>query len=201
MQVNNYNCSDMEIKPGSMGFPVPWHKVGLLDFEGKETDGREPARLAMNTKEYGTYFKGYWKDEEKTSQSFEGDWFVPGDLAWKDSDGYLWFEGRDDDLISSGGFRIGPFEVESSVVEHKAVAEAAVVGKPDPAKGQIIKAYVVLKEGQGASYEMAEEIKQFVKSRLSKHQFPREVEFVDNLPKTASGKIQRFKLRKKTTGE
>ncbi len=197
MVVNNYNCCDMEIKPGSMGLPVPWHRVTLLDESGKEVDGKEPALIAINRNEYGFYFKGYWKDETKTKEAFKGDWFVPGDLVRKDEDGYFWFEGRADDVIISAGYRIGPFEVENALVEHPAVAEAAVIGKPDPIKGEIVKAYVVLASGYEPSAELAEEIKTFVKQRLSKHQYPREVEFVKDLPKTESGKIQRFKLRQR----
>ncbi|BBO69832.1 AMP-binding protein [Desulfosarcina alkanivorans] len=195
MVVCNYNCCDMEIKPGSMGFPVPWHRIALLDSEGNECDGKEPSRMSVNKNEYGTYFKGYWQDEEKTQLAFAGDWFVPGDLAWQDEDAYFWFEGRDDDVISSAGFRIGPFEVESSLIEHEAVLEAAVVGQPDPSKGEIVKAYVVLKNGYEPTSELNEELKLFVKKILSKHQYPREIEFVAELPKTPSGKIQRFKLR------
>jgi acetyl-CoA synthetase len=201
MVINNYNCCDMEIRPGSMGFPVPWHRVALLDSEGNESDGKEPARLAVNRNEYGFYFKGYWQDEEKTKSVFSGDWLIPGDLARKDKDGYIWFEGRGDDVISSSGFRIGPFEVESSLMEHEAVMEAAVVGKPDPAKGEIVKAYVVLKKGYEPTSDLGEELKLFVKQKLSKHEFPREVEFVSELPKTPSGKIQRFILRDKASQE
>ncbi|GBC60238.1 acetate--CoA ligase [Desulfonema ishimotonii] len=195
MQVNNYNCCDMEIRPGAMGFPAPWHRVALLDERGDECDGKEPSRLGVNRNEYGTYFKGYWQDEDKTRSSCAGEWFVPGDMAWKDDDGYFWFEGRGDDVISSAGYRIGPFEVESSLVAHEAVLEAAVVGKPDPAMGEIVKAYVVLKAGYEPTPELGEAVRLFVKKTLSKHQYPREIEFVDDLPKTPSGKIQRFKLR------
>ena len=195
MVINNYNCCDMEIRPGSMGFPVPWHNLVLLDERGNPDDKAMPGRIAVDRKEYGNYFLGYWEDENKTNASYIGDWFIPGDLAKKDADGYFWFEGRDDDVITSAGFRIGPFEVESCLMEHEAVIEAAVVGKLDSAKGEIVKAYVVLSPGKEKTEGLDEEISLFVKNRLSKHQYPREIEFVSELPKTPSGKIQRFKLR------
>lgn len=196
MVVNNYNCCDMEIRPGSMGLPVPWHNITVLDKEsGRSVDTEKPGSIAINKNEYGNYFQGYWKDEEKTKASYAGDWFIPGDLAKKDADGYFWFEGRDDDVISSAGFRIGPFEVESSLMEHEAVAEAAVVGEPDPAKGEIVKAFVVLRPGKEPTEKLNEEIRLFVKNRLSKHQYPRKIEFISELPKTPSGKVQRFILR------
>ncbi|MBU1343204.1 MAG: AMP-binding protein [Proteobacteria bacterium] len=195
MQVNNYNCCKMETRPGSMGFPVPWHRAALIDAQGQVCDGLEPSRLGVHKDEYGTYFKGYWEEEQKTRSSYVGDWLVPGDIAWKDSDGYFWFEGRNDDVISSAGFRIGPVEVENSLMGHEAVMEAAVVGTPDPAKGEIVTAYVVLKPGFQGSEELARQISLFVKQTLSKHQYPRKIEFVNELPKTPSGKIQRFKLR------
>ena len=120
---------------------------------------------------------------------------MTGDLAKQDEDNYFWFQGRSDDIISSAGYRIGPFEVESSLLEHPAVAEAAVIGKPDESKGEIVKAFVVLNITYKASEDLAREISAFVRDRLSKHQYPREIEFLDELPKTQSGKIQRFRLR------
>jgi len=195
MLVNNYNCCDMEIRPGSMGFPVPWHRVTLIDSNGNEVNGKDPAIIAADRREYGFYFKGYWRDDRKTEEAYIGNWLVSGDLARRDGDGYFWFEGRNDDVITSAGYRIGPFEIENTLVEHNAVAEAAVIGKPDTIKGEIVKAFIVLKPGYTPSPDLAEEVKDFVKTRLSKHQYPREIEFVEILPKTESGKIQRFKLR------
>ncbi|MGJ9457813.1 acyl-CoA synthetase [Oceanobacillus sp. CF4.6] len=197
MPVNNYNVTDMEVKPGSMGFPLPGNEIALLDSEGEPVEQGEIGEIAFDRLSFPYFFLGYWKDPEKTESKMVGRWLLSGDLASVDKDGYYWFEGRSDDIISSAGYRIGPFEVESSLIEHEAVQEVAAVGKPDEAKGEIVKAYVVLKEEYKnlASEEMAKELSLFVKERLSKHQYPREIEFLDELPKTQSGKIQRFILR------
>jgi acetyl-CoA synthetase len=140
-------------------------------------------------------FKGYWKEPYKTATIYAGEWHLSGDLARRDEDGYYWFEGRSDDLINSSGYRIGPFEIESALLEHPAVAEAAVISVPDVQRGEVIKAYVILKVGKHGSPELVEELQQIVRERVGKHAFPRAVEFVKTLPKTESGKIQRFLLR------
>lgn len=199
MPLNNYNITDMEVKPGSMGFPSPGITIALLDPEGDPVRPGEIGEIAFDRTTFPFFFLGYWKDPEKTEQKMLGRWMLSGDLASVDENGYYWFEGRSDDVISSAGYRIGPFEVESSLIEHEAVQEVAVVGKPDEAKGEIVKAYVVLKDAykNQASDTLAEELSLFVKNRLSKHQYPREIEFIDELPKTQSGKIQRFVLRKR----
>lgn len=199
MPLNNYNVTDMKVKPGSMGLPCPGISIALLDKEGDPVKQGEIGEIAFDRTTFPLFFLGYWKDPEKTEEKMVGRWMLSGDLASVDEDGYYWFEGRADDVITSSGYRIGPFEVESSLLEHEAVLEAAVVGKPDHAKGEIVKAYVVLKEAfkNQASDELAEELSLFVKTRLSKHQYPREIEFIEELPKTQSGKIQRFVLRKK----
>jgi acetyl-CoA synthetase len=129
-----------------------------------------------------------------------GEWYLSGDLAYKDEDGYFWFEGRADDVILSSGYRIGPFEVESALGEHEAVAESAVVPKPHRERGNIVKAYVVLSEGAEPSEELKEDIKNYVKTELSAHEYPREIEFRDELPKTVTGKIRRTELRDETEG-
>ncbi len=126
---------------------------------------------------------------------YRGEWMTCGDLARRDAEGYFWFEGRADDVIKSAGYRIGPFEVESAILKHPAVAEAAVVGKPDALRGQIVKAYVVLKPGRAAQRGLEAEIVDVVKTHVGRHQYPREIEFLDQLPKTETGKIQRFLLR------
>ncbi|MEJ0068243.1 MAG: hypothetical protein WDO24_05395 [Pseudomonadota bacterium] len=130
-----------------------------------------------------------------TASFRRGDWIVTGDLGRRDADGYLWFEGRNDDVIKSAGYRIGPFEVESAILHHPAVAEAAVVGKPDALRGQIVKAFVVLKPGEPARDGLADEIVETVRRLVGAHQYPREIAFVADLPKTTTGKIQRFRLR------
>lgn len=195
MIVNNYNVTDMMVKPGSMGLPAPGYNIALLDEQGYPVEVGEAGQIAVDIHAFPYFFLGYWNDPKKTAEKISGNWFWTGDLASKDADGYFWFQGRADDIISSAGYRIGPFEVESSLLEHPAVAEAAVIGKPDPVKGKIVKAYVVLKSSHKSSSELADELSAFVKAKLSKHQYPREVEFVETLPKTPSGKIQRYILK------
>ncbi|WP_247747326.1 acyl-CoA synthetase [Alkalihalobacillus sp. BA299] len=196
MIVNNFNVTDMVVKPGSMGLPTPGYNITLLDENGNSVNSGEVGQIVIDTTAFPYFFLGYWNDPKKTAEKIRGKWFWSGDLALQDEDGYFWFQGRSDDIISSAGYRIGPFEVESSLIEHPAVSEAAVVGKPDESKGEIVKAYVVLSSTYQSSDELAQELSAFVKAKLSKHQYPREVEFVDSLPKTQSGKIQRFLLRK-----
>ncbi|WP_216829838.1 acyl-CoA synthetase [Alkalihalobacterium elongatum] len=196
MIVNNFNVTDMEVKPGSMGLPTPGYNIALVNDEGNPVVKGDAGQIVIDTTAFPYFFLGYWQDPKKTAEKIQGNWFYSGDLALEDEDGYFWFQGRSDDIISSAGYRIGPFEVESCLIEHPAVAEAAVVGKPDAAKGEIVKAYVVLNPSYPSSDELEKELSTFVKSKLSKHQYPREVEFVESLPKTQSGKIQRFLLRK-----
>lgn len=197
MIVDNFNVTDMDVKPGSMGLPSPGFNIALVDEDGNPVGKDEIGQIAVDTTAYPYFFLGYWKNPEKTEEKIKGKWLLTGDLASRDEDGYFWFEGRADDIISSAGYRIGPFEVESSLIEHPAVAEAAVVGKPDPEKGEIVKAYVILNPEFEPSNELAKELSLYVKGKLSKHQYPREVEFTDVLPKTPSGKIQRFLLKRK----
>jgi acetyl-CoA synthetase len=148
--------------------------------------------------DFPCFFAEYWDKPDKTADCFVGDWYLSGDLGYVDEDGYFWFEGRADDLIISAGYRIGPFEVESALGEHPAVAEAAVVPKPHETRGNIVKAYVVLTEGHDPNESLKEEIKERVKSDLAAHEYPREIEFVDDLPKTVTGKIRRTELRDRT---
>jgi acyl-coenzyme A synthetase/AMP-(fatty) acid ligase len=140
-------------------------------------------------------FKEYWKDPDANAAAFRGDWYYTGDRATVDEEGYFWFVGRSDDVIISAAYRIGPFEVESALVEHPAVAEAAVVGKPDPERGQIVKAFVVLAPGHDGTNPLVRELQEHVKRVTAPYKYPREVEFVDELPKTISGKIRRVELR------
>ncbi|QQK76407.1 AMP-binding protein [Salicibibacter cibarius] len=196
MIVNNYNITDMVVKPGSMGLPLPGYRVRLIDNQGNVVKNGETGEIAIDTTDQDLNFMGYWNNPKKTEGKYLGKWFLTGDLAKQDEEGYFWFDGRSDDVITSAGYRIGPTEVESSLMEHPAVVETAVVGKPDKAKGEIVKAYVVLSDSYQPSEELSKELMTYVKEKLSKHQYPREVEFLENLPKTQSGKIQRYLLRK-----
>ncbi|SER86529.1 acyl-CoA synthetase [Psychrobacillus sp. OK032] len=195
MIINNYNVTNMAVKPGSMGFPSPGYNVALLDAQDKVVEKGITGEIAVDMTGFPYFFLGYWNNPEKTKEKMRGKWLLTGDLAKQDEDGYFWFQGRSDDIISSAGYRIGPFEVESSLLEHPAVSEAAVVGKPDDAKGEIVKAFIVLNKPYEASADLGKELSTYVKEKLSKHQYPREVEFLDSLPKTQSGKIQRFLLK------
>jgi medium-chain acyl-CoA synthetase len=142
-------------------------------------------------------FREYWRDPEATGNAFRGDWYITGDRAYRDEDGYLWFVGRADDVIISSAYRIGPFEVESALVEHPAVVEAAVVGKPDPERGEIVKAFCVLAPGFEPSEALKSDIQEHVKSVTAPYKYPREIEFAADLPKTVSGKIRRVELRER----
>jgi acetyl-CoA synthetase len=188
----NYPC--MEIKPGSMGKPIPGVKAAIIDDQGNELPPYRMGNLAIK-KGWPSMMKTIWNNPQKYESYFIGDWYVSGDSAYMDEDGYFWFQGRVDDVINTSGERVGPFEVESKLVEHPAVAEAGVIGKPDPVRGEIIKAFISLREGYEPSEELKEDIRQFVKKGLAAHAAPREIEFRDKLPKTRSGKIMRRVLK------
>ncbi|SFR58628.1 acetyl-CoA synthetase [Halogeometricum rufum] len=202
MIINNYPT--MDLKPGSMGKPLPGIEADIVDPDtGEVLDPGETGEIAERG-DYPCFFAEYWNKPEQTADCFvdgpSGEWYLSGDLAYKDEDGYFWFEGRADDVILSSGYRIGPFEVESALGEHEAVAESAVVPKPHRERGNIVKAYVVLSEGTEPSEELKEDIKNHVKTELSAHEYPREIEFRDELPKTVTGKIRRTELRDETEG-
>ncbi|KKB37565.1 acetate--CoA ligase [Bacillus thermotolerans] len=189
------NYPSMEIRPGSMGKPVPGVKAAIVDDQGNELPPNRMGNLAIQ-KGWPSMMTTIWNNPEKYESYFmPGGWYVSGDSAYMDEDGYFWFQGRVDDVIMTAGERVGPFEVESKLVEHPAVAEAGVIGKPDPVRGEIIKAFVALREGHEATDELKEEIRQFVKTGLAAHAAPREIEFRDKLPKTRSGKIMRRVLK------
>ncbi len=189
----NYPC--MEIRPGSMGKPLPGVKAAIVDDQGNELPPNRMGNLAIK-KGWPSMMKTIWNNEAKYQSYFlAGDWYVSGDSAYMDEDGYFWFQGRIDDVIMTSGERVGPFEVESKLVEHPAVAEAGVIGKPDPVRGEIIKAFIALRDGYEPSEELIEEIRQFVKKGLAAHAAPREIEFKEKLPKTRSGKIMRRVLK------
>lgn len=195
LPIGNCNALDMPVKPGSMGLPLLGSRMAVVDDDGHEVGPEVVGHIGMAPGGEGYYALGYWEDPERTRELWRGNWITIGDLARRDADGYFWFEGRADDVIKSAGYRIGPFEVESALLQHPAVAEAAVVGKPDTLRGQIVKAFVVLRDGVAPRAGLPEEIAAVVRSRLGRHQYPREIELVDRLPKTETGKIQRFVLR------
>ncbi|MGC8657582.1 MAG: acyl-CoA synthetase [Desulfomonilaceae bacterium] len=190
------NCSElMEIRPGSMGKPVPGHTVSIIDESGQTSLVGEIGEIAVKRPDPVT-FLGYWNNEEATKAKYRGEWLLTGDLAKMDEDGYIWFVGRQDDVITSGGYRIGPAEIEDCILKHPSVSMVAVVGIPDDVRTEIVKAFIVLKNGINPSAVLEQEIKEFVKVRLAAHEFPRKIEFVQDIPKTATGKIMRKELRK-----
>jgi len=193
--VANYRC--LPLRPGSMGKPAPGFDIQVVDDAGVPVGAGDEGNIAVRvepTRPVGM-FTGYWKDPHATADAFRNGWYYTGDKARRDEDGYFWFEGRNDDVITSSAYRIGPFEVESALVEHRAVAEAAVVGKPDPSRTQIVTAFVVLGPGYEGSAGLATELQDHVKRVTAPYKYPREVHFVTALPKTVSGKILRRELR------
>jgi acetyl-CoA synthetase len=215
MMIANY--PGMPIKPGSMGKPFPGIEAAVLDLKTHEPIA-QPGKIGLIAFRPGwpSMFRTYWKKEDVYRSKFVGApegatpealrtardiWYVSGDRASIDPDGYFWFVGRDDDVINTGGHLVGPFEVESALIEHEAVAEAAVVGKPDEINMEVVKAFVALKPGHTASAELELDIMNFVRKKLSPLAMPQEIEFRDKLPKTRSGKILRRYLRALEWGE
>ena len=191
------NCSEvMPIRPGSMGRPIPGHTVAVVGEDGHPLPAGSVGEIAVRSPD-SVMFLEYWKNPEATRKKIINDWSLTGDLARMDDDGYLWFVGRKDDLITSSGYRIGPAEIEDCIMKHPAVSMVAVIGRPDPLRTEIVKAFIVLREESSASAETAREIQQFVKVRLAAHEYPREIEFTDSLPMTATGKIMRRELKKR----
>ncbi|NIA72333.1 AMP-binding protein [Pelagibius litoralis] len=194
------NCAElMAVKPGSMGRPVPGHQVAVIDEAGDVLPPGDAGAVAVRRPD-PVMFLEYWRNPEATAAKFRGDWLLTGDMGAADEDGYLHFVGRDDDVITSGGYRIGPGEIEDCLLKHPAVAMAAAVGVPDPLRTERVKAYIVLKRdddfaGEAARNALAKEIQDYVKAKLAAHEYPREVAFVDSLPMTATGKIIRKALR------
>ncbi|NLU04415.1 MAG: AMP-binding protein, partial [Methanothermobacter sp.] len=187
----------MEPKPGSMGKPSPGYPVELVDRNGDPVDVGEEGEIVIRTAEGKPLglFNGYYRNPEKTSEVWHDGYYHTGDTAWMDEDGYMWFVGRTDDIIKSSGYRIGPFEVESAIISHPSVLECAVTGYPDPIRGQVVKATIVLARGYEPSEELKKEIQDHVKRVTAPYKYPRIVEFVDELPKTISGKIRRVEIR------
>ncbi|MFS0839459.1 acetate--CoA ligase [Paenibacillus sp. 1P03SA] len=189
------NYPSMPIKPGSMGRPIPGVEAAIIDDSGNVLPPNRMGNLAVKTP-WPSMMRKIWNNPAKYEEYFRiTGWYISGDSAYMDEDGYFWFQGRIDDVINTAGERVGPFEVESKLVEHPAVAEAGVIGKPDPMRGEIIKAFIALREGFEPSDELKADIAKFVKEGLSAHASPREIEFKDKLPKTRSGKIMRRVLK------
>jgi len=191
------NFPGMEIRPGSMGKPCPGLTVDIIDDEGNVVADDTVGHIGVKiTEPYPPgLFKGYYMDDAATAKSFHHGWYYTGDTATRDKDGYIWFVGRADDVITSSGYRISPFEVESALIEHPAVAESAVVAKPDEMRGEIVMAFITLASGYEASDELAKDIQDFVKNLTAPYKYPRKIEFRKELPKTISGKIRRVELR------
>ena len=191
------NLVGMTPKPGSMGKPSPLYHVEILNPEGKPVAVGETGEICIDTRDHVPcgLFLGYYRNEEKTKEAWHDGWYHTGDTAWKDEDGYFWYVGRIDDLIKSSGYRIGPFEIESVIMELPYVLECAVTAAPDPIRGQVVKATIVLVKGKEKSDELKKEIQNYVKTHTAPYKYPRIVEFMDELPKTISGKIRRVELR------
>ncbi len=192
------NCqAAWPVKPGSIGRPYPGHKVSIINETGEEIPRGELGEIAVKKDSDPVFFLEYWKNPQATREKFIGDWGCTGDQGKMDHDGYLWYQGRSDDVIKSAGYRIGPAEIESCLVKHPAVANAAVIGKPDETRGAIVKAFIVLQPGEAPSERLIEEIQNHVRGRLAPYEYPREIEFIDALPMTTTGKVQRKELRKR----
>ncbi|WP_165859417.1 AMP-binding protein [Desulfofundulus salinus] len=189
----------IEPRFGSMGKPSPGFDVQVIDEEGNILPPNTEGDVAVRVKPGRPVglFKEYWKNPEKTASVYRGDWYITGDRAYRDEDGYFWFVGRADDVILAAGYRIGPFEVESALLEHPAVAESAVVSSPDEIRGEVVKAFVVLAPGYQPSDKLVKELQEHVKKITAPYKYPRKVEFVESLPKTISGKIRRVELRER----
>ena len=194
----------MEPHPGSMGMPTPGYNIGLIDEDGNEVETGEQGEIVVRRGEGEVIpglFEEYYRDDALTQNAWAGGVYHTGDMAWRDEDGYFWFIGRADDVIKSSGYRIGPFEVESALMEHPKVLECAVTGVPDPERGAVVKATIVLVKGTESSDALAKELQDHVKHVTAPYKYPRIVEFVEELPKTISGKIQRTRIRARDAGQ
>lgn len=199
--VANYRC--LPVKPGSMGKPAPGFKLAILDEAGKEVPVGQEGELAVKLGADWPVglFAGFWNDPEATNHALGGAYYLTGDKVRRDEDGYYWFIGRNDDVIITGGYRIGPFEIESALIEHPAVLEAAAVASPDTIRGEVVKAFVKLKSGYEPSETLAKDLQNHVRTVTAPYKYPRKIEFVDSLPKTISGKIRRGELKAREFGK
>jgi len=200
MLIGNFRSLGHEVRPGSMGKANPGFEIALLDSDTNELPPGQEGEIAIRispNRPVGL-FREYWQDAAATASQFRGDWYFTGDRATRDADGYFWFVGRKDDVIKSSGYRIGPFEVESTLLEHKSVIDVAVIGKPDSIRGQIVKAFVVLRAGISGDNDLVTELQHHCKKSAAPYKYPREIEFVQELPKTISGKTRHVELRKRS---
>ena len=195
LPVGNHNAYAMDVRPGSMGLPAPGQMMAIVDSDGEELPSGATGYIAQRTDENTRYWLRYWNDSDASRSLVKGNWVCTGDLARRDDDGYFWFEGRADDIIKSSGYRISPFEIESALLRHPLVVEAAAVGVPDAVHGEAIKAFIVLRSPSPDTDSLSTELVSLVKSVCGRHQYPHIIEFVPGLPKTQTGKIQRFLLR------
>jgi len=193
------NYPSMEVRPGSMGRPIPGVQIEMVDENFNVVPAGEVGNLVVKPG-WPSMFHAYWNNSEMYNSRFRAGWYMTGDRAKKDEDGYIWFIGRADDVINTAGHLVGPFEVESALIEHPAVAEAGVIGKPDPIAMEIVKAFISLKDGYEESTKLRNEIMKFAKEKLSTAVAPREIDFIDSLPKTRSGKIMRRLLKARELG-
>jgi acetyl-CoA synthetase len=192
------NCAPLwEVRPGSMGRPYPGHEVAIVDEQGRPLPAGQMGQIAVRRNDDPVFFREYWGDPQGTREKFIGEWGLTGDLAEQDADGYLWFKGRADDVIISAGHRIGPTEIEEALLRHPAVALAAVVASPDALRGHVVKAFIRPAPGVVPSEELSRQIQDFVKERLARHEYPREIEYLDEFPLTTTGKIRRLELRQR----
>jgi acyl-coenzyme A synthetase/AMP-(fatty) acid ligase len=196
----SFRC--IEPRFGSMGKPSPGIKLAVIDENGQVLPPNTEGDIAVRIKPERPVglFQEYWNDPGRTASTIRGEWYITGDRAYVDEDGYFWFVGRADDVILTSGYRIGPFEVESALIEHDAVAESAVVSSPDETRGEVVKAFVILAPGYEPSEALVKELQDYVKKVTAPYKYPRKIEFVEALPKTISGKIRRIDLRNKEWG-
>jgi acetyl-CoA synthetase len=189
------NCASvMDLKQGSMGRAMPGHIVEVVDDEGNPVPPGSTGTIAVKAPD-PVFFLRYWNKPEATEEKFKNGWLLTGDTGNRDEDGYFWFHARNDDVIISGGYRIGPTEIEECLMAHPVVAMVAVVGVPDPLRGEVVKAFIVPREGATVDDTVRADVQDFVKARLSAHEYPRQIEFRDSLPMTVTGKIRRKDLR------
>ena len=193
------NLVSQPLKPGSMGKPIPGYGIDLVNQDGTPTADGDTGEIVIHTagrEHFCGLFLGYYQDKERTEAVWHDGLYHTGDLAWRDEDGFYWYVGRADDVIKSSGYRIGPFEVESALMTHPCVLECAVTAAPDPVRGQVVKATIVLAKGFTASEELVKELQTHVKHTTAPYKYPRIIEFVSELPKTVSGKIKRSTIRR-----